>query len=123
MASFKTVIFSKGMFPNHSSVDEISWTVNGVFEGINTVKINEPGVYDVSVAVTDNDGSTIRSLSQQITVNPGVPNIIRVSTDSADTQANNSSLLPASNSDGRYVACFHIDKVEDYDLWRILLSC
>ena len=61
------VIFSKGMFPNHSSVDEISWTVNGVFAGINTVKINEPGVYDVCAMVTFNDG-TVSSLCNEIIV-------------------------------------------------------
>jgi hypothetical protein len=61
------VIFSKGMFPNHSSVDEISWTVNGVFAGINTVKINEPGVYDVCAMVTFNDG-TVSALCNEIIV-------------------------------------------------------
>ena len=61
------VIFSKGMFPNHSSIDEISWTINGMFAGINTVKINQTGVYDVCAMVTFNDG-TMTSLCNEIIV-------------------------------------------------------
>lgn len=61
------VIFSKGMFPNHQSIDQISWTINGTFAGINTVKIKEPGVYDVCAMVTFIDG-TISSLCNEIIV-------------------------------------------------------
>lgn len=51
------VIFSKGMFPNHQLIDQITWTVNGVFAGTNTVKISEPGVYDVCAMVSFHDGT------------------------------------------------------------------
>lgn len=52
------VIFSKGMFPNHQMISQISWTINGAFAGINTVKISEPGIYDVCAMVSFQDGST-----------------------------------------------------------------
>ncbi len=61
------VIFSKGMFPNHQLIDEISWTINGTFAGINTVKIKEPGVYNVCAMVMFTDG-TISSLCNDIIV-------------------------------------------------------
>lgn len=61
------VIFSKGMFPNHQMIDQITWTVNGVFAGINTVKISEPGVYDICAMVSFHDG-TSGSLCNEIIV-------------------------------------------------------
>lgn len=61
------VIFSKGMFPNHQMISQITWTINGIFAGINTVKISEPGVYDVCAMVSFHDG-TNSSLCNEIIV-------------------------------------------------------
>lgn len=52
------VIFSKGMFPNHHMINQITWTIDGAFAGTNTVKISEPGVYNVCAHVLFNDGTS-----------------------------------------------------------------
>lgn len=50
-------VLSKDLFPNAAFIQEIKWFVNGTYEGLNTVEIIEPGVYNVCAEVTFIDSS------------------------------------------------------------------
>jgi hypothetical protein len=44
-------------FPNAKNIQQIKWFVDGVFYGLNDLKITEPGVYSTCALVTFLDGS------------------------------------------------------------------
>lgn len=48
---------SKNLLPNNSLIQEIKWYINGVFAGLNSVEITNPGKYTVCADVTFFDQS------------------------------------------------------------------